>query len=234
MHKFLTIMNKDMGYDNSFEKWQDNLPPEKLTESYNKIGWDGWRGMLRDDLLSLAEMFNRSKILDVGCFSGDYLQVLFDKNLQFDYTGIDVTPRYIEYAKKRFSKAKLSNDKQKFKFEEGNIFGLNYPDKSFNVIVCLAVIMHLPKIDKALDEIFRVSSDYLLLGVDIHDGPEEEISQVKNGFLYKTYSKDFIFRKINERGEIIKVSSIPSPDYNYEHYSIIAKIQPKSTESNKQ
>jgi SAM-dependent methyltransferase len=209
-------------YDRRFEKWEETLPPEKLGNVYDSIGWDSWRGIIKQDLLYCFKHLGVSNILDVGCFRGDYLQVLIDQNISFTYEGVDVAPRYVAFAQKRFS-AFMPTETQSLRFIEGNIFELPYGDGIWDLVLCTGVLIHLPELARPLDELFRVSSRYLLLGVDVHPEAQDEITTVRNGFLYKTWSRPFIFSEIEKQGVIVKVSTFKSPDYTYSHYSIIVE-----------
>ena len=50
-------------------------------------------------------------------------------------------------------------------FRIGNLYGLNYPDKMFDVVLCSEVLEHLEQPKKALRELQRVSKSILLLTV---------------------------------------------------------------------
>ena len=92
------------------------------------------------------------KILDVGCGPGHYLLSL--RNIvdpAIDYTGVDIAPYYLELARKAFG--------DPVKFVEGNIMRLPFDEKSFDIVICNHVIMHLPpeNVSKAFGELIRVS-----------------------------------------------------------------------------
>ncbi len=210
-------------YDHTYELWGNKLSSDKLGQVYDTIGWDSWRGMIRQELLTCLKHYPIKTILDVGCFRGDYLQVLLDQNQPFIYEGVDIAPSYIQTARDRYATIESTPDRQ-FRFDTGNIFNLKYPDNHWDLVFCTGVLLHLPELDRPLSELFRVTGKYLLLGIDIH--PETDIAYkktVKNGFLYQTWSEKFIFDQIKPFGDIIKVSRYPSPDYPYSHYVITVK-----------
>lgn len=52
-------------------------------------------------LVTELELENRT-ILDIGCGMGDLLPYLYAKSANFSYLGLDITPEFIEVAKKRY------------------------------------------------------------------------------------------------------------------------------------
>jgi SAM-dependent methyltransferase len=58
---------------------------------------------LRFSVLADIGRLDGASVLDVGCGLGDLLQWFRDNDLDVDYTGIDITPVFIEEARKRFS-----------------------------------------------------------------------------------------------------------------------------------
>lgn len=85
------------------------------------------------------------KILDVGCGSGSYALP------GFDYTGIDLNPRYVAYCRKN----------RPGRFEQMPGDKILFPDRTFNTVICLSVGHHLPDplLANVLSEIRRVSAD---------------------------------------------------------------------------
>jgi len=218
-----------MSYDKQFERWEKYADPVRLSQIYEKMGWGDWRAMFKRDILELVGAFDEPRILDVGCFSGNYLRLLLHERLCFDYTGIDVTPSYVRFARERFSdNSGVANaQRQKFRFSEGNAFGIEYADDSFDIAIFTGVLHHLPEVDRPLDEVFRIASKRVLLGLYIHaDEGVDEKMQTKDGFLYKTWSKHYIFDQVDRRGNIEKTTFHPSPHYDYQHCSLVIRPNP--------
>ena len=63
--------------------------------------------------------------------------------------GIDIDKSAIEYAKDNFQRTNL-------KFQIGDALNLQFPDNTFNVVICSNVYEHVPDAYKMMDEIFRV------------------------------------------------------------------------------
>ena len=89
------------------------------------------------------------RVLEIGCGTGTDL-------LQFArggarVTGVDLTPRSIEIAQRRFEVYGQSGE-----FGLGDAEKLNFPDESFDVVYSFGVIHHTPDTEAAAREIHRV------------------------------------------------------------------------------
>jgi ubiquinone/menaquinone biosynthesis C-methylase UbiE len=110
-------------------------------------------------------------ILDIGCSTGVCGQEVFDMSRD-QYVGIDITPKYVEYARKAYKNGKyMVMDGRK----------LEFPDKSFDIVSFVGVIHHMEDevIRDCLQEVRRVlkSAGYLLLGEPVLT-PNELISNI--------------------------------------------------------
>lgn len=109
--------------------------------------------------LEFADYVDAEKlhILDVGCSTGVCGQAIFD-TARNEYTGIDITPKYIEYANR-------VNSHGRYLVMDGR--QLDFPDDSFDLVSFIGVLHHMEDaIAKAcLEEVHRVikPSGYLLI-----------------------------------------------------------------------
>jgi ubiquinone/menaquinone biosynthesis C-methylase UbiE len=93
-----------------------------------------------------------STILDVGCGAGHYLRSLRrELGDSFSYVGCDATEHYIALAKKAFAADKNAA------FQVSDIFGLDFDDNSFDLVICNNLLLHLPSIDRPVNELIRVA-----------------------------------------------------------------------------
>lgn len=97
------------------------------------------------------------QVLDAGCGNGRFYEALPNKNIQ--YQGIDFSEELIKIAKQK-------NPGQNF--QVGTILDLPYPDQTFEVVVCIATLHHIPSKEfrlKAMQEMSRVlkPNGYLLM-----------------------------------------------------------------------
>ena len=118
-----------------------------MAEKFSETRKYFWRGL--EFIADYAK--NEDKILDFGCGNGRLLELFFGKN--FDYTGVDISEKLIDIAKKKYPEK--ADDFQKISSSES----LPFPDNSFNAIYSIAVFHHLPSEElrlKIAKELFRV------------------------------------------------------------------------------
>lgn len=97
-------------------------------------------------------------ILDAGCGAGHYLRSF--KNgipTRFNYTGVDLTPLYIDLAKKAFP------EQLDVHFEIADVFDLPFADQQFDMVHSSNVFLHLPSIRRPLQELCRVARKHVLI-----------------------------------------------------------------------
>ena len=166
-------------------------------------------------------------ILDVGCGGGHYL-VSLDKILKtpFSYHGIDPTKYYIELAKKAFSQDINSNSLRTFfKFEVGDIFNLNLEDNYADLVMCNNVLLHLPSIEKPVQELWRVSKKFLVIRALIGKSsfrikqvnfPESynKDGEPNNYHFFNIYSKDYLSMIIDGLAGVKNYKFVEDKDYN--------------------
>ena len=95
-------------------------------------------------------------LLDAGCGEGFVAGQIKRKWPCWKITGIDGAKEAILLAKQ------LHAD---IDFRIGNLYGIAFPDKAFDVVVCSEVLEHLEKPENALKELQRVTKSVLLLTV---------------------------------------------------------------------
>jgi len=89
----------------------------------------------------LLDLSNGQKVLEVGCGQGHLTKRLAERGI--DITGIDANPNAPEIAE---------SDRVVFMYAED----LKYTDNSFDTIVAVHSIEHIPALDEALAEMARV------------------------------------------------------------------------------
>src|SRR6056297_1385846 len=107
-----------------------------------------------------------NNLLDVGCGEGVTLSLLKKHIEHKDCLGIDLDATHI----------KMSNENAPFcKYKIGNIYDLPLKENSFEMVLCLEVLEHLKSPKKALEQIKKVSSKYIIISV-----PKEPIWRFLN------------------------------------------------------
>jgi SAM-dependent methyltransferase len=87
---------------------------------------------------------SESSVLEIGCGTGYYGIYLADKCRE--YLGIDITPEHIELFDAEIKKRGLTNVTAKI----GDAVKLDIPDKSFDIVLVLGPMYHLPPAEREL------------------------------------------------------------------------------------
>jgi SAM-dependent methyltransferase len=90
-------------------------------------------------------------VLDAGCGNGRDFSLLLSHSDRL--TGIDFSAGMIEEAKSRVQKLFIAKN---MRVIQGDITQLDFPDGSFDLIVCSEVLEHIPDWKRALREFYRV------------------------------------------------------------------------------
>lgn len=96
------------------------------------------------------------KILDVGCGPGHYYRGLRRIDESINYTGLDATKVYIDFAKDVFRDINA-------KFVVGDIF--NIPDEivKCEIVFCCNLILHLPDFRIPIKNLLKVCKNYCII-----------------------------------------------------------------------
>lgn len=95
-------------------------------------------------------------LLDCGCGEGFVSEIFLTEMPALQITGFDVLPDSVELANLRNPRAN---------FSVGSIYEIDQEDNSFDVAVAFEVMEHLHEPHKALAEMARVASKYVVLSV---------------------------------------------------------------------
>jgi ubiquinone/menaquinone biosynthesis C-methylase UbiE len=107
-------------------------------------------------IASLLKATGAKKILDAGCGEGFVVSYLLQGNDRLAITGIDCSPQAIEMARQMVPGVL---------FNVGDLREMPYGDDSFDMVMCLEVLEHLPDPHKGLCELRRVTSARCLVSV---------------------------------------------------------------------
>ena len=95
------------------------------------------------------------QVLDLGCGNGRLLHFLADRKI--DYVGLDISDQLIGLASSRVGE--LTSCSAKYKFVVGDMTDLSFQDNSFDTVLAIASLYHIPSKklrQKAFQEISRV------------------------------------------------------------------------------
>lgn len=95
-------------------------------------------------------------MLDVGCASGGFFNIMRSFEPAIEYTGIDLSEKAVAMAKERYPEAT-------FVLNEG--FGLPFEDNTFDLVHCTSVFNNEPNYQAILKEMYRVSNRFALADI---------------------------------------------------------------------
>lgn len=124
------------------------------------------------------------RVLEVGCSSGYYSEVLRRANYGGTYEGCDYSESFINLARERYPQTA-------FRVEDAT--ALTYADESFDIVISGCCILHIIDYPKAIAESARVASSYVIF----HRTPT--LHQHPTAFLTKrAYDTDMLEIFFNE------------------------------------
>jgi ubiquinone/menaquinone biosynthesis C-methylase UbiE len=94
-------------------------------------------------------------VLDVGCGAGHITNKFFGLGIP-RVTGCDISPYRIDFAKELYPKCN---------FEVGSILDLKYGEDSFDLVVGIEILEHMEDLDKAIEEMRKVTRKWVLITV---------------------------------------------------------------------
>jgi SAM-dependent methyltransferase len=100
---------------------------------------------LIDNFVRLSGLPAGARVVDLGCGSGVFTNLLRDRGYQC--VGVDLSPNLIAIARANFSG---------IEFRTGDIERLPFPDGSFDGVLLSGVLHHLPEPSRCAAEVFRI------------------------------------------------------------------------------
>lgn len=169
--------------------------------NFTQAGWLNYRRNIVEWVLSIQDDFE--EMLDTGCHIGHFIEALRQRGYKKRYQGIDITPQFIERARDRMPDER---------FDIGDVRHLDFPDKSFDLVMCVGVLMHLPDIKEPLAHVFRIARKYVLLSTYGSSRVTYSRHDHQNGFLNYFYSKASLLEEVPPNWELIEYKEFERPD----------------------
>jgi len=122
---------------------------EKIGEQFNKIS-DSFPDQVPPDdkrlnvISNFMGNFRGKNVLDVGCGKGRFSKWMIDNGAQV--TGIELSNSLLQEAQK------ISGGN----FLKGSATNLNFQDETFDIVLCIEVLQHVPDTQRAVSEMCRV------------------------------------------------------------------------------
>lgn len=138
--------------------WQDDALPQRQRElvaqqlRQYRLGtrvdvFDVFINSLR----ALPDLGPDTTLLEIGCSSGFYSEVLEIAGMSMKYAGCDYSEAFIRLARERYPS---------IEFQVEDATALNYPDCSVDVVVSGCCLLHIPEYAMAVTETARVARRY--------------------------------------------------------------------------
>ena len=146
--KIINIINLDSKWLEQYENASNLRARIKIHELYsvNKTGWMEW-------YFQQLNIGSKASILEIGCGDGSFWYKNLDKIPEdWQITLTDFSSGMLRDAQKTLGKAA-----KRFKFEKVDAENITFADESFDVVIANHVLSHVPNIERALKEIYRVT-----------------------------------------------------------------------------
>jgi ubiquinone/menaquinone biosynthesis C-methylase UbiE len=198
--------------------WEQRVGVDELQGVYNRAGWQGaegeWRQRSVDQLAKrILELFDLNRkpvrVLDVACFTGDYVGRLMEQaNMEamLDYTGVDVTPKYVKHSADRWKH--LANAT----FKVASALQLGFPEKSFDIVFNSGMLIHVADAGTCIRQFARTAKRYMLVETTVDPAMKEDFrDENKSGddFIDRVYRPGYIEKLITEVAEIVEKTDAP-------------------------
>jgi SAM-dependent methyltransferase len=140
--------------------WQDDALPQRQRELVDQQ-LRQYRSGVRIDVFdifvesirNLPNLGSPATLLEVGCSSGFYSEVVKVSGLPIKYSGCDYSNAFIRLARERYSSVD-------FAVEDAT--ALHYADSSFDIVVSGCCLLHIPEYKKGIEETARVARCYAI------------------------------------------------------------------------
>ena len=116
-------------------------------------------------------LFPGAKVLDVGCASGGFFNIMRTFEPLIEYTGIDLSERAVKMARERYPEAT-------FQVTEG--FNLPFEDNAFDLVHCTSIFNNEPNYQAMLKEMYRVSNRFVIADIRLLKGIGSQQNTIYN------------------------------------------------------
>ncbi len=98
-------------------------------------------------------LFPGIKVLDVGCASGGFFNIMRTFEPAIDYVGIDIVKPAVDLARQRYPEAR-------FEVTDGEV--IPFDDGTFDLVHCTSVLNNTPRYPEIWKEMYRVANRFVL------------------------------------------------------------------------
>ncbi|MCU7513958.1 MAG: glycosyltransferase [Ignavibacteria bacterium] len=170
--------------------WKDDSIPEKQRALVQQELKEMYAGKAPKPFTVLADLLNpymgnKASILEIGCASGYYYEILeYLLNRRIKYTGVDYSNALIEMAKKIYPKVP---------FYEADGAAMPFDDLSFDVSISSCILLHVPNYKEHIKETARLTKKYIIA----HRTPvcKKRSNQLQKKYAYGIETMELIFNE---------------------------------------
>jgi SAM-dependent methyltransferase len=119
----------------------------------------------KERILDHIKLSPGQRLLDAGCGSGWQVRFLASRFPQAEFVGIDINPKYIEFARSRAVEEGLTN----LTFVVGDLEALPFPQGSFDVVWSQFVLNVARNSEAILDQLVKVTKNGGRVVAAVHD-----------------------------------------------------------------
>lgn len=106
-------------------------------------------------------LFPGIKVLDVGCASGGFFNIMRTLEPTLDYIGIDIAQPAVDMARQKYPEAR-------FEVTDGTT--IPFDDGTFDLVHCTSVMVNDPRYQEIWKEMYRVTSRFVLADMRLLKG----------------------------------------------------------------
>lgn len=150
--------------------WRETMEADSLVAQWVRKLEKGYRyHLLQDEVSKVIKHTGRSsgRVLDIGCGTGDRLDVFRSKG--FETWGVEISDS-ADYAREHLQ----------LNVSRGDLFSARFPDRFFDVVTLYNVLEHTHHPTRVCNEIYRVLKDGGFLAVQVPN---------KNSLQYRIFRK---------------------------------------------
>ncbi len=137
----------------------------RVRENWDRLTDEQVAGFLSDDAEGLNHPSRKRvvellaewrSVLDVGCGPGIAFEMIARAYPRMEYLGVDITDKFIAYCQRRFPEHRAC-------FRKLSVFELDRLGRSFDVVMCRAVLEHLSDYRRAVRQMYAKADRRMLI-----------------------------------------------------------------------
>lgn len=195
---------------NYSEAWKDTSIPHKQLELTKR---ELPNFMNVPTMKSLVELMRKiepdgQSVLEIGCSTGYYSEVLKKSGFDIEYEGCDYSPDFIKLAQERYPA---------IKFKISDATKLDYQDAQFDISISGSCISHIVDYEKAIAEAVRIAKKFVIFHrtpmIHKHETIFTERSAYGIAMLGILFNEEALMNLFKKYGLAVKTTSVLTTFY---------------------